>query len=326
MVYRNKNIGIVVPAFNEEILIGETLKSIPIYADKIYIIDDGSTDKTAEIAKKFMNNDPRFVCIIHKKNKGLGAAIITGYNKALEDGLDIIAVMAGDNQMDPLNLPLLLDPIVDERSEYSKGNRLYSSEFRKGMSKWRFFGNAILTFLTKMASGYWQLMDPQNGYTAISAAALKRIDPDTIYPLYGYNSDILVKLNVNGFRIIDIVMPARYGKEKSKIKYGRYMIKVSWLLLNNFMWRLKMKYIWISFNPLVIFYILGVATTAIGFISEIYILYSKLFLNEPFFSRGIVALLLIIIGIQFLSFAMLFDMQANSNLENLQISRNSKLL
>lgn len=194
------------------------------------------------------------------------------------------------------------------------------------MSKWRFFGNAILTFLTKIASGYWQLMDPQNGYTAISTEALKRIDPDTIYPLYGYNSDILVKLNVNSFRIIDIVMPARYGKEKSKIKYGRYMIRVSWLLFNNFIWRLKMKYIWISFNPLVIFYILGFVTTSIGIISELYILYSKFFLNEPFFSRGIVAILLIIIGIQFLSFAMLFDMQANSNLENQQISINSKFL
>lgn len=313
MCYRNRVVGVVIPAFNEELLIGETLKSIPHYVDRIYVIDDCSRDRTAEIAKGFEKGDSRVTCISHERNSGVGAAIITGYKKAIEDKTDIVAVMAGDNQMDPKNLPSLLDPIVEGKADYTKGNRLMNAEFRKGMSAWRSFGNVILTFLTKMASGYWQLMDPQNGYTAISQRALERINPDTIYPWYGYCNDLLVKLNVFGFKIKDVVMPARYGKEKSKIRYGRYMFKLSWLLLKDFLWRLKMKYVWLSFHPLVLFYFLGIVLTPIGILGGLYSLYYKFILNQSLFVRGVLSFLIFIIGLQFLFFAMFFDMQANSS-------------
>jgi glycosyltransferase involved in cell wall biosynthesis len=309
MCYRNRTIGVVVPAFNEELLIGETLKSIPAYVDKIYVVDDCSRDRTAQIAKEFEKNDPRFICISHDKNKGVGGAIITGYKRALAEGMEIMAVMAGDNQMDPLRLPELLDPIVDGMVDYTKGNRLLYSEFRAGMSKWRTIGNVVLTFLTKVASGYWHLMDPQNGYTAISRRALERINPDTIYPWFGYCNDLLVKLNVFGFSVKDVVMPARYGREKSKIKYSPYILKVSWLLLRDFSWRLKMRYVWFSFHPLVIFYMLGFLLTPIGFIGGIYSLFNRVFLGEQFFIRGALSMLILIIGVQLLSFAILFDMQ-----------------
>ena len=127
MCYRNKTIGIVVPAYNEALLIGDTLRSIPKYADKIYVVDDCSKDETSEIVGMVSNEDPRIVGIRHEVNKGVGAAIATGYKKALEDGIDITAVMAGDNQMDGKNLPSLLDPIVDGKADYTKGNRLMSS-------------------------------------------------------------------------------------------------------------------------------------------------------------------------------------------------------
>lgn len=222
--------------------------------------------------------------------------------------------------MDPKHLPELLDPIVEGKADYTKGNRLMNVEFRKGMSAWRSFGNVILTFLTKMASGYWQLMDPQNGYTAISNRALERIDPDTIYPWYGYCNDLLTKLNVFGFRVKDVVMPARYGNEKSKIKYGRYMFKVSWLLLKNFLWRLKMKYLWLSFHPLILFYAFGIILAPIGLFGGAYSLYFKFVLGGSIFVRGVLSLLLFIIGIQFLSFAMFFDMQANLIYENKELT------
>lgn len=314
MCYRNKTIGVVVPAFNEEMLIKDTLSSIPKYVDKVYVVDDCSKDRTAEIADEFGNSDSKVICISHDQNKGVGAAIVTGYKKALKDGLDIVAVMAGDNQMDPENLPSLLDPIVDGKVDYTKGNRLLYSEFRMGMSNWRFLGNTVLTFLTKMASGYWQLMDPQNGYTAISTKALERINPDTIYPWYGYCNDLLVKLNVFGFRAKDVIMPAKYGREKSKIKYGRYIFKVSWLLLKDFFWRLKMKYIWFSFHPLVLFYLFGILLAPIGILGGFYSFYFKFILGGNVFVHGVLSLLIFIIGIQFLFFAMLFDMQASSNL------------
>jgi len=311
MTYKDKRIGVVVPAYNEEKLLGRTLSTIPEYVDRVYVVDDCSTDKTGEIAGEFAA-DPKFVCIRHEVNKGVGAGIISGYKRAVGDEMDIIAVMAGDNQMDPDQLPALLDPIAEGRADYTKGNRLLSSDYRKGMSKWRTLGNSILTFLTKVGSGYWQIMDPQNGYTAISRRALERVNPETIYPWYGYCNDLLVRLNVYGLRVQDVIMPARYGEEKSKIRYGKYIPKVSWLLLKDFFWRLKMKYVILSFHPLVLFYMLGIILTPIGLFGGLYSLYSKFLLGGSLFIRGTLSLLIFILGIQFLLFAMLFDMQLSN--------------
>lgn len=308
-MYRGHKIGVVVPAYNEERLISETLKGIPSFVDRIYVVDDGSTDKTAEIVGELQKRDRRILLIQHEQNRGVGAAIFTGYKKALEEGMDIVAVMAGDNQMDPKYLPSLLDPIVDGIADYAKGNRLLSPEYRRGMSKWRFLGNTILTFLTKIASGYWHLMDPQNGYTAISRRALERIPLDSIYPWYGYCNDLLVKLNVYGFRVVDVPIPARYGEEKSKIKYWLYIPKVSWLLLKDFFWRLKMKYVILSFHPLVLFYIFGIILSLFGFFAFLYALYYKFVLGGSFFVRGTLSLLIFSLGINFILWAIFFDTQ-----------------
>lgn len=205
-------IGVVVPAYNEELLIGETLTGIPEYVDRIYVIDDGSIDRTGKIVKNL--GDPRIVYLRHEINKGVGAGIIDGYKLALKDEMDIVAVMAGDNQMDPAQLPRLIFPIIEGRADYTKGNRLLTDDFMTGMSKWRSFGNLLLSFITKIGSGYWQVMDPQNGYTAISRQALEVIDLDSVYPYYGYCNDLLIKLNAFGMRVMDVVMPARYGREK----------------------------------------------------------------------------------------------------------------
>jgi len=306
-MYREHTIGVVVPAHNESELIEEALVAIPDYVDAIYAVDDGSTDDTADIIRNF--DDSRIVFIRHETNSGVGAAIVSGYKRALEDGIDIVAVMAGDNQMDPEQLPHLLDPIVEKRVDYTKGNRLLSPEYRRGMSKWRFFGNAILTFLTKIGSGYWQMMDPQNGYTAISKSVLERINPDSIYPWYGYCNDLLVRLNVHGFRVADVVMPAKYGREKSGIRYSKYIVKVSRMLFKDFFWRLKMKYVVLSFHPLVLFYTFGIILTPIGFLAGLYSLYYKFMLEGSLFIRLTLAFLLFMVGMQFLLFAMLFDME-----------------
>jgi len=310
-MYKEQKIGVVVPAYKEEEFIGETLSGIPSYVDKIYAVDDASTDNTAEVIKEFQNKDKRIVFIRHERNKGVGAAIVTGYKKAREDGIDIAVVMAGDNQMDPEQLPNLLEPIIEGKADYTKGNRLLSPEYRRGMTKWRFLGNSLLTMLTKIGSGYWQLMDPQNGYTAISKNALERISLDSIYPWYGYCNDLLVKLNVYGFRVMDIVMPAKYGREKSGIQYKQYIPKVSWMLLKDFLWRLKMKYVVFGFHPLVLFYLFGVILTPIGFLGVLYSLYYKFVQSGDLFVRLVLSFLLFIVGVQFLLFAMLFDMQVN---------------
>lgn len=239
-MYQDYKIGIVVPVYNEAMLIGETLKNMPYVADRIYVVDDGSTDTTNHIIEGF--NGERFCILSKSQNRGVGAAIVTGYKKALEEGIDIVVVMAGDNQMDAKHLPELLAPIIQGKADYAKGNRLSRFEHRRGMSNWRFFGNWLLTLLTKIASGYWGIRDPQNGYTAITREALKRIDLDRVYPRYGYCNDLLVKLNVAGCKVVDVPIPARYGKEKSKIKYSLYVTSVSPLLLRCFLWRLRMRY------------------------------------------------------------------------------------
>lgn len=308
-MYRDKKIASVVPAFNEETLIKDTIVSIPDFVDMIYVVDDCSADKTAEIIEALRKEDKRIICINHERNKGVGAAIVSGYKKALEDGIDIVAVMAGDNQMDPAFLKSFLDPIVDGKADYTKGNRLFSPGSSKGMSRWRFFGNTMLTFLTKFSSGYWQMVDPQNGYTAISGRAMEKIDLDSVYPRYGYCNNMLCKLNVQGLRVLDIHHPARYGKEKSKIKYGNYILNVSNLLLSDFLWRLKTKYTVLNFHPLVLFYLFGFMLSVLGIAGGLYSLYYKLVLSGPIFEKGILALLTFNMGIQFLLFAIIFDMQ-----------------
>jgi len=308
-LYRGKKIAVVVPAYNEELLIGETLKSIPEFVCRVYVVNDASKDRTREITEDLAAQNPTIIPITHEVNQGVGAAIVTGYRKAREDGMDVVAVMAGDNQMDPAFLPDLLDPIIEGKCDYTMGNRLINPEFRKGMSKWRFVGNATLTMLTKIASGYWQMVDPQNGYTAISGRALEQISLDDIYPRYGYCNDILVRMNTMGFRTINVPHPARYGLEKSKIRYSTYIPRVSRLLLKDFIWRLKMKYVVFSFHPLVLFYFFGAILGIAGLLGMIYSLYYKFALGNPFFVRAALSLLVIGIGIQCLFFAMHFDMQ-----------------
>ena len=240
-MYKNLKIGIVIPAYNEEKLISFTLADIPQVANRVYLIDDGSTDNTYQYAKAFIN---KRLCILrHNQNRGVGASIADGYKMALEDNMDIVAIMDGDHQMDAKLLPKLLDTILEDGADFAKGNRLSKSEHRLGMSMWRFFGNWVLTMLTKIASGYWEIRDPQNCFTAITRNTLERIDLDRIYPRYGYCNDLLIKLNALNCKVIDVPMYARYGVEKSKIKYGQYAITVSWLLLKGYLWRLWEKYL-----------------------------------------------------------------------------------
>ena len=314
LVYKDCTIAVVITAYNEEQLIADTLSSIPSFVDRIYAVNDASKDKTQEIIEEISRTDTRIIPIRHEKNRGVGAAITSGYKQARDDNMDITVVIDGDNQMDSQLMPSMIDPVVKNRADYTKGNRLLSPEYRGGMSTWRFIGNTILTFLTKFSSGYWNLMDPQNGYTAISHRALERINLDTLYPRYGYLNDLLVKLNIFGFRVMNIEMPARYGREKSKIRYGRYIGKVSWLLIRDFLYRLKMKYIVLSFHPLVIFYLFGFAMTLAGILAGIYTVYWVFVVHGPLFIRGVLSLLIFALGFQFVSFALLFDIQESRGL------------
>jgi glycosyltransferase involved in cell wall biosynthesis len=307
-MYRGMKVGVVVPAYNEEELIVSALMSAPQYVDLIILVDDGSSDATARTAEGA--GIQKLKVLRHKGNRGVGAAIVSGYTAALEGGCDLVAVMAGDAQMDPAQLVKLLDPIVDGRADYAKGNRLLSSSVRHGMPKLRLFGNSLLSFLTKVSSGYWDIMDPQNGYTATTRQVLETLSIQDIYPRYGYPNDILIKLNAYGFRVIDVVMPPRYGTEKSKIRLWNYTPSVSWLLFTGFFWRMKEKYILQSFHPLVFFYITGLTLLPLGVLAGLYMSYLRVFVGPISAGSILLPIFLIITGLQSLFFAMLFDMEA----------------
>jgi len=257
----------------------------------------------------------RVVPIQHEENRGAGGAIKTGYLAARDDEMDVTATVDGDGQMDLSQMTKLLDPIVEGDADYAKGNRLLYKGYRKEMPKFRFLGNSILTFLTKIASGYWKTMDPQNGYTAISGYALDNVGIEGLYEYYGYCNDLLVKLNAKGMRVADVAMPAVYGDEESSIQYSTYIRKVSVMLVQNFLWRLKVKYLILDFHPLALFYSFGVVMTTLGILGLGWSVFAKVILGDPLFVRATSSLVLFSIGCMLIMFAMLFDMQINKGSE-----------
>ena len=273
-MYRSHTVGVLVIAYNEEGFVGDVIETVPEYVDRVYVVDDGSTDGTwAEIerAANRVNRrqreptvtgtgvtlSPRVVPIEMNRNVGVGAAKKAGYRRALDDGVDVVATMDGDGQMDPDDLYRFLDPIVDGRVGFAKGNRLWYEESRVGMPRFRLLGNSILSFLTKLSSGYFGMVDPQNGYTAISREALSDLNLHGLTDRYGFLNDVLTALNVNGVTIADVVHPARYGEEVSGINLTGFVPRLSALLLHRFVRRLKSRYLVFEFHPLVFYYLFG---------------------------------------------------------------------
>jgi glycosyltransferase involved in cell wall biosynthesis len=309
----NKRIGIVVPTYNEEKLIGKVIETMPRFVDKIIVVDDRSRDNTAETVNKLAAYDRRLLLVKHEKNMGVGAAISTGYKHALDLELDIVAVMAGDAQMDPEDLKRIVEPIVEERADYSKGNRLFTGEAWSIIPKHRYLGNAFLTLLTKIASGYWHIADSQSGYTAISAEVLKLLDLDSLYRRYGFPNDLLVKLNVYDCSVEDVYIRPVYNiGEKSKMRIWKVVPALSLLLVKDFFWRLFQKYVIRDFHPLIFFYAIGMLLSSMGFVLGLVILYRNTPLSSsPALPVGwiILCALFLITGLQSLFFAMWFDME-----------------
>ena len=270
---------------------------------------DESTEIHADGGQVFA---PRIVTIRHEKNRGVGGAIKTGYHRAREDGLDVVAVMNGDGQMDPGILDRIVEPVVSGRAEFAKGNRLTRRAHRETMSAWRLFGNVLLTFLTKAVSGYWRMNDPQNGYTAISNRALETIDLDRLYDDYGFCNDLLVHLNVHELPIEDVEMESRYGNETSHIKYSRFVPKLSWLLARRAAWRYHQKYVLTDFHPLVFLILFGTMGLGLG----------SLFVGWSLVATGLtpvaglLSTLVVMLAGLFLTLAMIFDRVANEKLES----------
>jgi len=250
--------------------------------------------------------------ISHEINRGVGGAIASGYEWCRDQDIDIAVVMAGDAQMDPCDMPAILDPIVVDEVDYTKGNRLFTGDAWHLIPKWRYLGNSVLSLLTKIASGYWHIADSQSGYTAINLKALKTIDWDQMYKRYGQPNDLLVRLNIYNFRVKDVPIKPIYNiGEQSGIKPGKIIPKLSILLFKLFLWRLFHKYIIRDFHPLVFFYGSGLFLLPTGFLFGIYLIVRRLFYGPIQATSALFAAFLFITGLQFLLFAMWFDMEYN---------------
>jgi glycosyltransferase involved in cell wall biosynthesis len=308
-----KRVAVVVPAHDEESLIGATLGGIPAFVDSIVVVDDGSRDATADRARSF--GDPRVEVVVHERNRGVGAAIVTGYKRALEDGGDVVCVMAADNQMEPSDLATLVLPVARGELDYAKANRLVTGQAWEQIPHLRYLGNAVLSLLTKIASGYWHVADSQSGYTAIGRPMLQQLDLDRVYTGYGFPNDLLVHLNVWNARVRDFPSRPVYGVgERSGIRYHRVVPRISWLLLKGFFWRLREKYVIRDFHPLVFFYALGLVFTLAGIALGAVELGYRIAGNAVSVGTVVLVALLLVSGSQFTLFAMWFDMESNKDL------------
>jgi glycosyltransferase involved in cell wall biosynthesis len=236
-VYRALRIAVVIPAFNERSKIADTVATVPELADHILVIDDASLDDTAhqaELAAQRRAEPARVEVIRHGANRGVGGAITTGYRRAIAIGADIAVVMAGDGQMDPRDLPALLEPIARGDADYVKGNRFLHPTIWTTMPTSRIFGNLLLSAATRVTSGYRHVFDSQCGYTAIHRSALATLPLTKLFPRYGYPNDLLSRLHVANMRVLDVPVRPIYGAHwRSGINLGTALHPIPWVLLRS---------------------------------------------------------------------------------------------
>lgn len=306
-MYRDMRVAVVVPAHNESRLVGNVVTTLPVEVDHVFVVDDASTDGTADAARA--TGDPRLEVVVLAENQGVGGAILTGHARALEVGADVVVVMAGDGQMDPAYLTALLDPIADGPAQFVKANRFYEYGSFDGMPKHRVFGNIVLSFFTKAASGYWGLFDPQNGYTAIHRTALERLPLARLARRYDFENDLLIHLNILGVPARDVPVPARYGEEVSGIRLGRVAPALLLRLWRGFWHRIWRKYVLQSFSPVALLLFSGLGMLLFGLGVGVFILANTL--GPPQASAGTVLMCVgpLLSGLHLLIFSMFLDIQ-----------------
>lgn len=318
-MYEQHSVAVVVMAYDEEKQISGVLDSIPDFVDEIIVVDDCSKDATVKVVREHaLFKENRITLFEHEVNLGVGGTLTTGHKYARDQNHALVAVMAGDGQMNPYDLSVLLQPLVSDQTDFVKGNRLASGEAFREIPKARYLGNVILSFFTKIASGYWHIADSQSGFSAMNGVALRAINWDQMYQRYGQPNDLLVKLNVAGMRVMDVpVAPVYNIGEESKLKIHKVILPISLLLAKLFVWRLVEKYVIRNFHPLVLFYAIGFLNIALGaiFLVRLAVLW---------FIKGSVPELTLMIflfstslGCNSIFFAMWFDYDENKHLNRL---------
>jgi glycosyltransferase involved in cell wall biosynthesis len=308
-------VAAVVPAYKEEAMIATVIETMPEFVDHIVIVDDCSPDATSDVVRSIAS--PRVTLIRHEVNQGVGGAIITGHRAAMELGSDVNVIMAGDAQMDPAHLPALLEPVTEGGYGFAKANRFFAPESFEGMPRHRVFGNIVLSFMTKLASGYWHLFDPQNGYTAVRTSVLRNIPLDHVAKRYSFENDLLIHLNIQQVSAVDVPVPAVYGDEVSSIRLSKVVPELLDLLFRGFWRRVWYRYVLWSFSPIALLLITGLLLFILGVGVSIWIATLAFGSVVATAATVMLAALPLMIGTQMLISALQLDIQASPSTPNL---------
>jgi glycosyltransferase involved in cell wall biosynthesis len=263
-VIQGLKVAVVVPAYRVERQIAAVLSAMPSEVDRIIVVDDASPDEVASVVSGL--SDKRIRLIRNEENRGVGGAAVSGMTAAVEEGFDIIVKCDGDGQMAPSEIARLAAPLAAGEADHAKGSRFHHFRELGHMPKWRFLGNVGLTFLTKLASGYWNVLDPVNGFFATRAETLKRIALARLSARYFFETDLLIRLNVVEARVLDVPMPARYGGEPSSLSVATAVFSFPPKLFRGLARRIFWRYLFYDVSPVAVFAGLGALLFGFGLI------------------------------------------------------------
>jgi len=308
LVARGLHIAVVIPCYNVKAFISQVIRGIPNYVQSVIVVNDASKDGTDQVLSSII--DERVVVIQLEVNNGVGGAVLSGYKKAEALGADIIVKMDGDGQMNPMYLPNLLFPIIEKKANYTKGNRFLHSKELRSMPFVRRVGNLGLSFLTKLASGYWNVFDPTNGFTALDTTVLSSINPENIDRRYYFETSLLVELGLRRSVVQDVYIPACYGEEKSSLSTLHSFVNFPWKLTISLLRRLLYVYFVRDFSMVSLFLISGSAAIVFGTAWGLWHWVDGINKNlEASTGTVMIAVLPLIIGIQLLLQAVVMDIQ-----------------
>ncbi len=306
-----QSIAVIIPCYRVSAHIAEVISTIPDIVDHIIVVDDACPEGSGKQAEAL--GKPNVTVIRHDRNGGVGCAVLTGYRKARELGYSIMVKLDGDGQMDPSYIRELVRPLKEGVADYTKGNRFTNLKELKTMPLVRLLGNSILSFLVKASSGYWNIMDPTNGFTAIHGQTLDTLNLDRVSKDYFFESDMLIKMGIAGLSVQDVPMPARYNNEQSSLKVWKILFQFPPRLLNGLLRRISFKYFIYDFNMASVYMLLGIPLLLFGIAFGGYQWFMSYYTGEPAFLGTIMlAALPIILAVEFLLQAINIDINSIS--------------
>jgi dolichol-phosphate mannosyltransferase len=312
-MYKNVTVAVVIPSYKVTQHILDVIKNVPDICDLIYVVDDCCPDLSGDFVTKNCT-DKRVKVLYNQTNKGVGGAVMTGYTQAIKDSAAVIVKIDGDGQMDPTLIQLFIDPIVSGYADYTKGNRFYDIRYITRMPALRLAGNLALSFMTKFSSGYWNIFDPTNGYTAIDAKIAGKLPFERISERYFFETDMLFRLNTFRANVLDLPMDAVYGDETSNLKISKILGEFLFKHTRNFIKRILYNYFLRDFSIATLELVFGLILFLFGTIFGAYkwIHNSHVGLATPT-GTIMVSVLPIIIGIQFLLSFLSYDIANTPN-------------